>query len=67
MREGVEGGLGMVAPHLFLIDLSIQNNPELKKVWICFCNFQNYQNLDPGEGGSPIQLQTKTNKQKKEK
>ena len=39
MREGVEGGLGVVAPHLFLIDLSIQNNPELKKLQGMRLNF----------------------------
>ena len=40
MREGVEGGLCVVAPHLFLIDFSIQNNPELKKLQGMRLNFR---------------------------
>ena len=69
MREGVEGGLGVVAPHLFLIDLSIQDNPELKKLQGMRLNFllqlPKLPKSRSGGGGSPIQLQTKTNKKRK--
>ena len=64
------GGLGVVAPHLFLIDLSIQNNPELKKLQGMRLNFllqlpKLPKSRSGGRGVSPIQLQTKANKKRK--